>query len=61
MKIENQELEHSLLMWSALNYKYQTVYVVAYGLQVKQFDTKAKALKEYRECKAHSKQCNKVI
>lgn len=61
MKIEKQELEYSLLMWSALDYKYQPVYVVAYGLQVQQFDSKAKAMKEYKECKAHAIQCNQVV
>lgn len=58
MNIEKQELEHSLLMWSALDYKYLRVYIVAYGLQVTQHTTKAAADKEYKECKAHSEKCN---
>lgn len=61
MKIEKQDLEHSLLMWSAINYQHLTVYVVAYGLQVKQFFTKSAAEKEYRQCKTHSKKCNRSV
>lgn len=60
MKIEKQELEFSLLMWSAIDYKQRTVYCVAYGLQVTQYDTKEVANKEYRQCKAHFKRCNRI-
>lgn len=60
MKIIKQDLDHSLICWSANNYKYQPIYVVAYGLQVKQFDSLAAANTEWSHCLKHSKQCNKA-
>lgn len=57
MKILKQETDLSLLMWSALNYKGETIYVVAYGLQVTQFNTEELALSEYECCRLHSIAC----
>lgn len=57
MKILKQELDLSLLMWSAYNYKHEIVYVIAYGLQVNQFDTEELARSEYETCRIHSIAC----
>jgi hypothetical protein len=61
MKILKNEVDqYQLLMYVSNNYLYKPVYVVCYGLQVKQFDCKVLAQVEYRHCKKHAIECNKV-
>ena len=45
------------LLYSALNYKYKTVYCVVYGLQHVQCDNLEMAYGELQECKEHAIQC----
>jgi hypothetical protein len=62
MKILKNEVDqHQLLMYVSNNYLYKPVYVVCYGLQVKQFVSKSAAEIEYKHCKKHAIECNKVI
>jgi hypothetical protein len=58
MEILQLNTELQLIMWQCRNWQGGRTFVVAYGLQVKQFDCPEKAEQEYRECKAHSLECN---
>ena len=53
MKIINMSEEICLIYYTAKDYKYNDVFVVVYGLQVKQFYDREKAQNEVRNCLDH--------
>ena len=50
MKIITMSEEIGLIYYTAKDYKYNDVFVVVYGLQVKQFHDREKAQNEVRTC-----------
>lgn len=62
MKILKNEVDdYQLLMYVSNDYLYRPVYVVCYGLQVKQFDDEKLANTEYKNCKKHAIACNHLV
>ena len=53
MKIITMSEEIGLIYYTAKDYKYTDVFVVVYGLQVKQFYDREKAQREFRNCLDH--------
>ena len=53
MKIVTMSEEMGLIYYTAKDYKYNDVFVVVYGLQVKQFYDREQAQQEFRNCLDH--------
>lgn len=53
MKIITMSEEMGLIYYTAKDYKHNDVFVVVYGLQVKQFYDQEKAQNEVRSCLDH--------
>lgn len=59
MKIITISEEMGLIYYTAKDYKYNDVFVVVYGLQVKQFHDREKAQNEFKNCLNHYWESNK--
>lgn len=59
MKIITMSEEMGLIYYTAKDYKYNDVFVVVYGLQVKQFHDQEKAQQEFKNCLNHYWESNK--
>ena len=57
MKIIHFDGLHGVLWYSASDYRGETVHVVVYGLEHKQFDCAETAAHEFNSCMMHALEC----